>query len=323
MADSQKTALITGITGQDGAYLARTLLDDGYRVHGTSRRRETADTSRLAAVGALDDVELFSLNLDDLDSVAGLLESEAYTHVFHFAAPSSVAQSFKDPAATINSIVIGTHNLVQAVEKTRPEAILVNTSSSESFGTVSAPADETCPFLPRSPYGIAKATTHWLVDQGRLRGHRFSSAILFNHESPLRPEAFVTRKIVLGAIKVHNKEIDHLDLGNLDVVRDWGWAPEYVQAIRSIAECDEPNDFVIATGEGMELTDFVATAFGCFGLDWKNHVRTAEELLRPADIGYSVGDPGRIRQRLGWTAECRGRRLVERLVEAELRTARR
>jgi GDPmannose 4,6-dehydratase len=314
----RKLALITGISGQDGAYLAKTLLSHGYEVHGASRSLDPGRTDRLSAVGVLDQVSLHTVNLLDPKSVSDCLLSAPFTHIFNLAALSSVARSFEDPAGTISSIIIGTHNLLQAVEQALPSVRFVNASSGESFGTVHGPADEDHPLLPRSPYGIAKAATHWLTGQGRARGHHFSSAIMFNHESPLRPPTYVTKKIIAGVIGIHRREIDQIILGNLDVVRDWGYAPEYVEALRMMGEYNEARDFVVATGHAFSLTEFVITAFDYFGMDWRKHVRMSPELLRPADIAYSVGNPAEIKRRLGWAASCKGKLLVERLIEAEL-----
>ena len=322
MTTTEKTALITGISGQDGAYLARILVDRGYTVHGTSRASNKDNFSNLSSVGVIDDVILHHLDYRDTEKLEEFVRANGFSHVFHLAAPSSVSLSFLDPIGTIESIVVCTQNLIRAIDVSRRETRFVNACSSECFGDVSDKANETTPFRPMSPYGTAKGAAHRLVERQRASGRRSSSAILFNHESPFRESSYVTKKIITGAIDAHHKRIDYLEMGNLDVVRDWGWAPDYMEAMVLIGERDEPDDFVVATGAGMELTRFVELAFGYFGLDWKNFVRTSPEFMRPADIRYSVGDPARIERELGWAATCRESALVERLIRAELEAQR-
>jgi GDPmannose 4,6-dehydratase len=313
-----RIALITGISGQDGAYLARALLDDGYAVHGTSRSLTTENVARLSSLGVVDRVRLHSLDLLDPAEIASCLAAARFTHIFHLSAQSSVSASYKSPAETIRSITISTANLAGGVASLLPDATFVNASSSEIFGTSDFPMDEGTPFLPRSPYGIAKASAHWLVADWRRRGHRFSSVIMFNHESPLRSRQYVTMKIVTGAVDIYRRQSDSLVLGNLEVVRDWGWAPEYVEAMKRIADEDTAEDYVVATGQPFSLRDFMASAFGCLGLKWQDHVSTSPEFMRQADISRSVGNPAKINRNLGWKAMCAGRGVVERLVAAEL-----
>ncbi len=318
MVAKQRVALITGVTGQDGAYLARTLLRHGYVVHGTSRSPSPGRTARLSALGVRDRITLHDVDLLDVASLRECLTAAPFTHVFHLAAPSSVARSFDDPAGVVTSITIGMDVLLRLLEQDLPSARLINAASGECFGNVEEPADETSPFCPRSPYAVAKASAHWLVGRSRSRGHHFSSAILFNHELPLRAPEYAIRKIVAGVVAIHRGEADRLELGNLEVVRDWGWAPEYAEALRLIGERDAPGDLVVATGRATSLKDLMIATFDHFDLDWSAHVRISSDLLRPSDIEFSVGNPARIERELGWKAERTGKPLIEGLIEAEL-----
>ncbi|SDB37000.1 GDP-mannose 4,6-dehydratase [Bauldia litoralis] len=318
MTIKARTALITGISGQDGAYLARILVDRGYAVHGTSRSLSKANLTNLSRVRVRDDVKLHEVDYRDATQLEIFVGEHNFSHVFHLAAPSSVASSFLDPIGTIDSIVVCTQNLVRAIERSRYKTRFVNACSSECFGDVSEKANETTKFCPVSPYGIAKGAAHRLVERQRASGRWFSSAILFNHESPFRDPTFVTKKIIRGAIDASDGKIDYLELGNLDVVRDWGWAPEYMEAMALMGEQDQPQTFVVATGVHMKLTRFVELAFEYFGLDWTKFVHISPDLMRSADINVSVGDPKKIDLELGWRAKAKGPTLIELLIEAEL-----
>jgi GDPmannose 4,6-dehydratase len=314
-----KTALIIGITGQDGAYLARLLLDRGYVVHGSSRDCEVARLGGLEALGIRDRVALHSVSPLDFRSVLQVVSRVEPDEVYNLSGQSSVALSFAQPVETMESIAVATLNILETLRLVNPRVRFYNAGSSESFGdTGRAAASETTPFRPRSPYGVAKATAFWEVANYREAYGLFAaSGILFNHESPLRPQRFVTRKVVSAARRIADGSGETLKLGNITVERDWGWAPEYVEAMWRILQTDTPEDFVIATGEAHALRDFVAAVFAANGLDWQRHVDTDPALIRPSDIAHSVGDPGKAARLLGWEPTVRMPELVCRLVHAE------
>lgn len=314
-----KRALICGVGGQDGAYLARLLLDKGYTVVGTSRDAQTASFSALHRLGIRDRVQAVSMTLTDFRSVLQVIADARPDEVYNLAGQTSVGLSFQMPVETLESISVGTLNLLEALRFTRLPARLYNACSSECFGdTGGVPATEETAFRPRSPYGVAKAAAFWQVANYREAYGLFAcSGILFNHESPLRPERFVTRKIVAAAARIAAGSDERLTLGNLDVVRDWGWAPEYVDAMWRMLQQDVPDDYIVATGESRSLRAFVAEAFEAVGLDARDHVETDTALLRPSDLSYSGGDPSRAAERLGWRATVRGAEVVRRMVEAE------
>jgi GDPmannose 4,6-dehydratase len=315
-----RRALIFGVSGQDGGYLASLLLERGYAVHGTSRDRDIVHLTNLHALKVADRVTLHSASLTDFRSVLQVISEVAPDEIYNLAGQSSVSLSFVEPVETLHGTVIGTVNILESIRFLKREVRFYNAASSESFGnTGDTPADEETPFRPRSPYGVSKAAAFWSTANYRESYGLFAcSGILFNHESPLRPARFVTQKVVQGAVDIAQKRAETLTLGNLEVARDWGWAPEYVDAMARILTRDEPEDFVIATGELNTLQDFVAATFDALGLDWTRHVVTEPGLLRPSDIARSVGDPGKARRLLGWQAETRMREVVKRLVEAEL-----
>lgn len=314
-----KRALIFGICGQDGVYLARLLRDQGYEVHGTSRDKEMANTSGLQRMGVLDDVAIHSAALLDFRSVLQVIGDVRPDEIYNLAGQSSVGLSFAQPVETFEGIILGTLNILECLRFLKLPARFYNATSGEVFGNTETPADENTPFRPRSPYGVAKSTAFWTVANYRESYGIFAcSGILFNHESPLRPARFVTQKIVRGAVDIADRISDQLTLGNIDVARDWGWAPDYVDAMARILKQDEPDDFVVATGTSTTLTDFVVTVFDYLGLDWKNHVESAPELMRPTDIRVSVGNPTKAKVKLDWVAETRMPEVVHRLVDAEL-----
>ncbi len=299
-----KTALICGISGQDGSYLAAHLLSKGYRVIGTSRDAQVSSMTNLDRLGVRSSVEVTSMALNDFRSVLQVLARVRPHEVYNLGGQSSVGLSFEQPVETLESISVGTLNLLEGLRFLGSTARLYNAGSSECFGeTGSAPASETTPFRPRSPYAVAKACAHNLVSSYReaYRMHA-CTGILFNHESPLRAERFVTQKIVRSACRIASGAQDKFTVGNLEIHRDWGWAPEYVDAMWRMLQQDQPIDLVIATGRSVSLRHFIAKAFEFFGLDWQQHVEHDPTLLRPSDIRHGAADPALARQTLGWAA---------------------
>lgn len=315
-----KTALIFGISGQDGAYLARWLLNRGYRVVGASRDAQMSAFTNLIKLGIRDQVEVESASLKEFRSVLQVLKKVQPHEVFNLAGQSSVALSFDQPVEAFDSISIGTLNLLEAIRFLGGPIRLYNAASSECFGnTDGEAADETTPFHPRSPYAVAKSAAFWHVANYREAYGLFAcSGILFNHESPLRPKRFVTRKIADAACRIARKKQEKLTLGNISVQRDWGWAPEYVEAMWLMLQQKEPDDYVIATGETNRLADFVQEAFAAVGLDWEAHVESNDTLYRPTDILTARANPGKAARRLGWHARYKMRDVARMMVEAEM-----
>ncbi len=316
----KKTALISGISGQDGAYLARLLLEKAYRVVGTSRDAHIGSFQGLALLGVLDKVEICSMALNDFRSVLQTLNRVVPDEIYNLAGQSSVGLSFEQPVETVESVTIGTLNLLEAIRFTGRSIRLYNAGSSECFGNSGdIPCNETSPFRPRSPYAVAKAAAFWQVANYReAYGLHACSGILFNHESPLRPERFVTQKIIRAAQRIAAGSAERLVLGNLDIRRDWGWAPEYVDAMWRMLQQDLAADYVIATGYSHPLEEFVAQAFALVGRDWKDHVDCDLTLFRPTDIKTSRADPSLAGDILGWTARRRMPDVVEQMMSAEL-----
>ncbi len=296
--------LIAGITGQDGAYLARHALARGDQVYGTTRDAASADRSRLRAVGVDARIQLFSMLPADFRSVLRVIAEVRPEEIYFLAGQTSVGLSFEQPVEAIESIATGLLNVLEAIRFVDPTIRLFNAGSSECFGdTGRAPATEDTPFRPLSPYAVAKATAHNLVVNYRVAYGLFAcTGILFNHESPLRPPRFVTQKIVHGARDIAAGRLKTLSLGNLDVSRDWGWAPEYAEVMAKMLASDVAEDFVIATGRTVSLSYFVERAFKNFGLDWRECVVTDPSLKRPSDISHGSGDPSLIAKKLGWRA---------------------
>jgi GDPmannose 4,6-dehydratase len=316
-----KKALICGISGQDGAYLAQLLLQKGYEVYGASRDAQASNFSRLARLGIREQVQLRSTSLIDFRSVLQTLSKVEPDEVYNLAGQSSVSLSFEQPVETLESIALGTLNLLESIRFLKAPIKLYNASSSECFGnTQNQAADENTPFRPRSPYGAAKAAAFWEVANYREAYNLFAcSGILYNHESPLRPERFVTQKIVTAACRIAQGDAEKLQLGNLEAQRDWGWAPEYVEAMYLMLQQDSAEDYVIATGKTYGLRDFVAQAFHCVGLNWRDHVEISAQFLRPTDIALSKANPAKAREKLGWQARYAMPEVVQMMVESQLK----
>ena len=316
------TALITGITGQDGAYLAQLLLDRGYAVHGLLRRSASADVigARLRWLGVLDRVTLHDGDLMDLSSIIRIIDRVEPGEVYNLAAQSFVHASWQQPILTGNVTGMGAVNMLEAVRIVAPKARFYQASSSEMFGKIQEQRQsERTPFYPRSPYAAAKLYAHWMtVNYRESFGMHASSGILFNHESPLRGIEFVTRKITDGVARIKLGLASELVLGNLSATRDWGHARDYVQAMWLMLQQDVPDDYVIATGRTVSIRDFCAIAFGHAGLDWQQHVRTSEAFMRPAEVDILLGDAGKAEQKLGWTASTKLEDLAAEMVEADL-----
>jgi GDPmannose 4,6-dehydratase len=314
-----RRALICGVSGQDGAYLAASLLKKGYAVCGTSRDAQVSTFAGLHALAIWDRIQLESMVPTDFRSVLQILDKFEPDEVYNLAGQSSVGLSFQQPVETLESIATGTLNLLEGLRFLGSTARLYNAGSSECFGDIlQGSANEATAFRPRSPYAVAKAAAHWEVANYREAYGLFAcSGILFNHESPLRPERFVTKKVVAGAVRIANGSGERLKLGDLSVQRDWGWAPEYVEAMWKMLQLDSPQDVVIATGETNTLKSFVATAFECVGLDWREHVQCEDSLRRPSDIRVGRADPTTAARILGWRATLRMKGVVQRMIDAE------
>ena len=314
-----KKALITGISGQDGAYLAKLLLEKGYQVYGTARDAQIASFEKLEQLGILGQLTLLSMAPNDFRSVLNVFTRAEPDEVYSLAGQSSVGLSFEQPVETLESISYGTLNLLEVIRFLQRPIRFYNAGSSECFGdTRGLPADESTPFHPQSPYAVAKAAAHWTVANYREAYNMFAcTGILFNHESPLRPPRFVTRKIIATACRIAGGSKEHLHLGNISIARDWGWAPEYVNAMWRILQQDNPEDYVIATGQTNTLEQFVVATFQALNLDWRDHVSTAPSLLRPSEIMISRGNPAKSYLRLGWRADCMMGDVIRSMIAAE------
>jgi len=314
---SGKTALICGITGQDGSYLARHLLQLGYRVVGTSRDAQAARCDGLVKLGIREHVQVESMSLIDFRSTFQVISTVMPDEIYNLAGHTSVSLSFQLPVETLESIVIGTVNLLEAIRMLRRPIRFFNAGSSEMYGNAGdEPCSEETRLRPCSPYGIAKATSFWQVAQYRdAYGLMASTGILFNHESPLRPARFVTKKIVDAAARIARGEQQVLTMGDLSVRRDWGWAPEYVGAVHRIATHPTAEDFVIATGLTVSLEDFVQEVFAGYGLDWKQYVQFDKSLERPAEIAAGRATPAKAAEILGWEARQRMPEIARLLVD--------
>jgi len=335
-----KTALITGITGQDGAYLAQLLLEKGYRVHGAYRRTSSVNFWRIEELGIAQhpNLVLAEYDLTDSGSSCRLLQSSQADEVYNLAAQSFVGVSFDQPITTAKITGLGALNLLEAIRTIKPDTRFYQASTSEMFGKVQAvPQSESTPFWPRSPYGVAKLFAHWAtVNYRESFGIFGASGILFNHESPLRGKEFVTRKITDAAARIKLGKLDALELGNLDAKRDWGFAKEYVEGMWRMLQADKPETYVLATGRTETVRDFVEMAFKTAGLPikWQGTgmqevgtctasgrpiVRINPKYYRPAEVELLIGDPSRARDELGWQARISLEELCAMMVEADLR----
>jgi len=319
---ARKRALITGITGQDGSYLAEFLLEQGYDVIGMIRRSSTVNFERIRHIQ--DRVTLTPGDLLDEVSLIHMLREHRPTEVYNLAAQSFVQTSFSQPVFTGEVTALGVTRLLDAIRIVDPDIRFYQASSSEMFGkVVETPQRETTPFYPRSPYGVAKVYGHWItVNYRESYGMHASSGILFNHESPRRGLEFVTRKISHGVARIALGLDRELRLGNLDAQRDWGYAGDYVRAMWLMLQQDQPGDYVVATGQTHSVRRFCELAFACAGLDYRNYVVVDERFFRPAEVDLLVGDPSRAREKLGWKPEVSFEQLVEMMVEADLRILR-
>lgn len=314
-----KKALICGVSGQDGAYLAKLLLEKGYHVFGTSRDSQVCSFANLDRLGIRDKVTVLSLAINDFRSVLHAIQYVGPDEIYNLAGQSSVSLSFDQPVETMESISFGTLTLLEAIRFTGQKIKLYNAGSSEVFGdTHGLAANESTPFHPQSPYAVAKASAYWLVNNYREAYGIFScTGILFNHESPLRPVRFVTRKIISTACRIAAGSGEVLRLGNINISRDWGWAPDYVDAMWRMLQLKEPEDLVIATGKSRKLKEFLDLTFSSLGLDWRQHVKVDQSLFRPSDISIGFGDPTRARKVLDWKSRITLEDIVLRMIAAE------
>lgn len=314
-----KKALICGVSGQDGTYLSKLLLEKGYQVYGGSRDAQSSNFENLKKLDIFKNIELVSISVNDFRSVLQVIMKIKPDEIYNLAGQSSVALSFEQPVETLESISIGTLNLLEAIRFSGLSIKLYNAGSSECFGNATEAVDENTPFRPRSPYGVAKATAFWEVANYREAYNLFAcTGILFNHESPLRKERFVTKKIIATACRIALGSNEKLVLGNINVYRDWGWAPEYVEAMWMMLQQDKPDDFIIATGETMSLKDFVTTTFEHLNLITEDHVSFDEDLLRPTDIEKGIANPNKAKEILGWEAKIKTKELVKFMVDCEI-----
>ncbi|MBL4869952.1 MAG: GDP-mannose 4,6-dehydratase [Robiginitomaculum sp.] len=319
-----KRALICGVSGQDGGYLAKLLLDKGYEVFGTSRDAELSSFSNLETLGITGQVKCVSMSLTDFRSVLQVLSDVEPDEIYNLAGQSSVGLSFQQPVETLESIAFSTLNLLEVLRFRKKPVRFYNAASGECYGETSQddPATETSAFHPKSPYGVAKCAAYWAVANYRESyGLYACSGMLFNHESPLRPDRFVTRKIVQAACRIASGSDERLKLGNLDVIRDWGFAPEYVDAMWRMLQQDTPEDYIIATGQSHSLMHFLECVFEKLGLDWRKHTQIDKGLLRASDIAANYANPSKAKKKLGWAATTNFDQLVEKLIAAEKKNA--
>jgi GDPmannose 4,6-dehydratase len=296
-------------------------LERGYEVHGTSRDAQLASFANLARLGVRERVKVWSMSITDFRSVLQVLLRVRPAEVYNLSGQSSVGLSFDQPVETLESVATGTLNLLEAIRFSELPIRFYSAGSGEIYGdTNGTPATEEMRFAPRSPYAVAKAAAYWQVTNYREAYQLHAcTGILFNHESPLRPERYVTRKIVAAACRIADGSRETLVLGNIDVGRDWGWAPEYVEAMWLMLQGADPDDYVVATGCTRTVAEFVAEAFSCVNLDWHDHVKTDRSLFRPTDIRHGAADPSKARTKLGWQADKNLSDIVRLMVEAEIR----
>ena len=318
-----KRALITGVTGQDGAYLAQLLLGQGYEVHGVVRRSSHSgvDDHRLRWLGVADSVRLHDGDLGDLSSLVRIVQETKPDEIYNLAAQSFVASSWRQPILTANITGVGVANMLEALRIAAPQARFYQASSSEMYGLIQQPMqNEKTPFYPRSPYAVAKLFGHWItVNYRESFGMHASSGILFNHESPLRGEEFVTRKVTTGVAKIKLGLANELRLGNIDAKRDWGHARDYVRAMWLMLQQEKPDDYVVATGVTTTVRDMCRIAFDHVGLDMEKHLVIDPAFYRPAEVEVLLGDATKARTRLGWAPQIALGELISEMVEADLR----
>jgi GDPmannose 4,6-dehydratase len=315
---TKKRALITGITGQDGSYLAEFLLDKGYQVGGVVRRASTEGNERIAQI--VDQIELYQADLLDQSSLAIAIDEFQPTEIYNLAAQSFVPTSWKQPVLTAEFTGVAVTRVLEAMRSVKSDARIYQASSSEMYGRVlEVPQSENTPFYPRSPYGVAKVYGHYITVNYRESYDMFAvSGILFNHESPRRGLEFVTRKISHGVARIKHGLATELHLGNRDAQRDWGFAGDYVQAMWLMLQQDEPDDYVIATGETHTVQEFVEIAFAHAGLNWEDHVKLDPKFIRPAEVDLLIGDPAKAKQQLGWQPSVDFPSLVRMMVDADI-----
>jgi GDPmannose 4,6-dehydratase len=311
-------ALIIGVAGQDGPYLTKLLLEKGYEVHGTSRDHELSTFQNLEILGIKGNVTLHSMALSDFRSVFSVVEKVRPTELYNLAGQTSVGLSYSVPVETFESISVGTLNVLECIRMLKLGVKFYNAGSSEAFGNTPDGAKEDTRFQPRSPYATAKAAAHYSVVVYREAYRLFCcTGMLFNHESPLRHPRFVTKKIVSAAVRIKRGSGEKLELGRVDIKRDWGWAPEYVEAMWLMLQQKEPDDYIIATGVSTSLEDYVRMVFESEGLNWREHVVLLPSLERPSDISISFGDAGKAADKLGWKPRVQLAETISRMIEAE------
>ncbi len=318
MTKGKKRALIFGITGQDGSYLSKFLIDKGYDVYGTSRDVEKTSFQNHKLLDI--NVESYSVAPNDFMSVLNVIKKVKPDEIYNLSGQSSVGLSFEQPIETFNSISVSNLNILESIRHVDTKIKFYNASSSEMFGdTKGKSANEKSPFNPKSPYAVAKTAAHWQVSSYREGYELFAcSGILFNHESILRPQRFVTMKIIDNVCKISSGLFKKLTLGNIDIKRDWGYAPEYVEAMWKMMQKEAPEDYIIATGKTYSLKDFISAAFSYFNMDWQNHVVFEENLKRPSDISVSLADPSKAAKKLNWKANLDMFDVVEKMIESKL-----
>ncbi|MCR4325012.1 MAG: GDP-mannose 4,6-dehydratase [Candidatus Curtissbacteria bacterium] len=317
---AQKRALITGITGQDGSYLAEFLLEKNYKIFGLTRRTSTPNYERIKHIE--NEIELIPGDLLDQQSLTYAVDHSKPDEVYNLAAQSFVATSWSQPVLTGEFTALGTTRVLEAVRQVKPDAKFYQASSSEMFGQVAeTPQTEKTPFHPRSPYGVAKVYGHWITINYRESYGLFTvSGILFNHESPRRGLEFVTRKISHSVAKIHLGQQDHIELGNLDAKRDWGFSGDYVEAMWMMLQQKNPEDFVIATGENHSVKEFVEEAFEAIGIDdWQKYVKVSKEFYRPAEVDFLIGNAAKAKKKLGWEPRVSFPELVKMMVESDIK----
>jgi len=312
-------AIIFGVSGQDGSYLAKLLLQKGYTVFGVSRSALNINFGNHLKLGIQDQINYVSVALNDYSSVFKLIMKIQPNEIYNLAGQSSVAISFEQPLETIESIFLGTLNILESIRISQLPIKFYSAGSSECFGNISSAVSEETPFRPRSPYGVAKAACYWKVANYREVYNLFScTGILFNHESPLRKENFVTKKIVSTAYRIACGSNEKLSLGNINIKRDWGWAPEYVESMWLMLQQDYADDFIVATGQTISLRQFIIDVFDHMNLDWEKYVVYDDSLLRAKDIINIVSDPSKAKKKLNWQAKIKGDTLVKKMIECEI-----